>query len=55
MGSDKDKRSGQMRDKGDGTYWIVSLCLTNGRRYEVKSSTDRRDNKAESHPEADGM
>ena len=53
--SDKDKRSGQMRDKGDGTYWAVSLCLTNWQHYEVKSSANRRDNKAEGGPKTDDM
>ena len=43
-----------MKDKGDGTYLAVNLCLTNWRRYEVKNSTDRRDYKAEGHPQADG-
>ena len=44
-----------MRDKGDGTYWVISLCLTNWQLFEVKSSAGRRDNKAEGCPEADGM
>ena len=44
-----------MRDKGDSTYWAVSLCLTNWQLFEVKSSAGRRDNKTEGCPKADSM